>query len=92
MAKVDFKKEHRELFCPPKDAFVQVAVPRMNFVKVDGAGDPNTAAAYRSAVQWLYGVSYAMKFAAKAALHCDYVVPPLEAPLVGRRSRELRPA
>jgi hypothetical protein len=50
----------------------------MQFAKVDGEGDPNTAPAYRSAVEWLYGVSYAAKFAAKAALGKDYVVPPLE--------------
>lgn len=53
-------------------------MPPLQFVKVDGEGDPNTAPAYRSAVEWLYGVSYAMKFAGKAALGKDYVVPPLE--------------
>ncbi len=50
----------------------------MRFVKVDGEDDPNTASAYREAVEWLYGVSYAMKFASKAALGRDYVAPPLE--------------
>jgi len=49
----------------------------MRFVKVDGQGNPNTAPAYRLAVEWLYGVSYALKFAAKA-LGKDYGVPPLE--------------
>lgn len=79
MTKTDIKKTRRELFSPPKDRFVEIVVPAMTFVKVDGAGDPNTAAVYRTAVEWLYGVSYAMKFAAKAALKRDYVVPPLEA-------------
>lgn len=79
MAKLDLKKEFRELFAPPNRAFVEVSVPAMRFVQVDGAGDPNTAAAYRTAVEWLYGVSYAMKFAAKEVLARDYVVPPLEA-------------
>jgi hypothetical protein len=50
----------------------------MQFVKVDGAGDPNTAPVYRQAIEWLYSVSYAMKFGAKASLRKDYVVPPLE--------------
>ncbi len=45
---------------------------------VDGRGDPNTAPAYAQAVQWLYSVSYALKFALKAEGR-DYVVPPLEA-------------
>jgi hypothetical protein len=34
---------------------------------------------YKTAVEWLCGASYAMKFAVKGALQRDYVVPPLEA-------------
>lgn len=78
MEKIDFKKSLKPLYNPPADTFVLVEVPKMRFVKVDGEGDPNTAPAYRSALEWLYGVSYAMKFAGKAALGKDYVVPPLE--------------
>lgn len=79
MTKLDLKREHRALFNPPKDRFVAVTPPEMAFVKVDGAGDPNTTPGYKAAVEWLYGVSYAMKFAAKDGLARDYVVPPLEA-------------
>jgi len=78
MEKIDFRKVLKPLYAPPAGEFVLVEVPRMRFVKVDGEGDPNTAPAYRSAIEWLYGVSYAIKFAAKAALGGDYVVPPLE--------------
>lgn len=55
----------------------EIHVPEMAFVMVDGAGNPNTAPAYQSAIEWLYSTSYALKFAAKALGH-DYVVPPLE--------------
>jgi hypothetical protein len=79
VTKLDLKKAFRELFSPPSHAFVEVLVPTLPFVKVDGAGDPNSVAAYRTAVEWLYGVSYAMKFASKDVLARDYVVPPLEA-------------
>ncbi|WP_440979585.1 GyrI-like domain-containing protein [Sphingomonas pseudosanguinis] len=79
MDKLDLKKQLRDLFNPPKHDFVEIIVPTLSFVKVDGAGDPNTAPSYRTAVEWLYGVSYAMKFAAKNGLARDYVVPPLEA-------------
>lgn len=79
MTKLDLKKKYRELYNPPKHDFLEVLAPTMSFVKVDGGGDPNTAAAYRTAIEWLYGVSYAMKFAAKNVLGNDYVVPPLEA-------------
>lgn len=78
MEKIDFRKALKPLYSPPAGEFALVDVPPMQFVKVDGEGDPNTAPAYRSALEWLYGVSYAMKFAAKAALGRDYVVPPLE--------------
>ncbi|WP_069882993.1 GyrI-like domain-containing protein [Bosea sp. BIWAKO-01] len=78
MAKIDFKKALKPLYDPPAGDFALVEVPPMLFVKVNGEGDPNTAPAYRSALEWLYGVSYTVKFAAKAALGRDYVVPPLE--------------
>jgi len=78
MEKIDFKKTLKPLYSPPAGEFASVEVPLMQFVKVDGEGDPNTAPAYRSAVEWLYGVSHAQKFAAKTALGKDYVVPPVE--------------
>jgi hypothetical protein len=78
MEKIDFKKSLKPLYSPPASEFVAVDVPPLQFVKVDGEGDPNKAPAYRTAVEWLYGVSYTMKFAAKATLAKDYVVPPLE--------------
>lgn len=78
MEKIDFKKLLRPLYDPPAGTFVEIDVPPLSFVKIDGTGDPNTASAYRTAVEWLYGVSYALKFAAKARLGRDYVVPLLE--------------
>jgi hypothetical protein len=78
MEKIDFKKTLKTLYGPPTGEFVAIEVPEMQFVKIDGEGDPNRSADYRSAVEWLFSVSYAMKFAAKATLGKDYVVPPLE--------------
>lgn len=78
MRKIDFKKAFPELYSAPADRFALVEVPAMRFVMVDGAGDPNAALSYKQAVEWLFSVSYAMKFAAKASLGKDYVVPPLE--------------
>lgn len=78
MEKIDFRKQSPSLYAPPADRFVEVDVPAMNFVMVDGEGNPNVVPAYRTAVEWLYSTSYAMKFASKAQLAKDYVVPPLE--------------
>lgn len=95
--KLDFRKEQPALFTAPTDEFVLIKVPKLRYVKVDGEGDPNKADAYRQAVEWLYAVSYGMKFAAKAEGN-DYVVPPLEGlwwaddmkPFTGRRKDKWR--
>jgi len=55
-----------------------VEVPPMQYLMVDGEGDPNTATAYSDALATLYPVAYTLKFASKQ-LGRDYVVPPLEA-------------
>lgn len=78
MAKVDFKRELKHLYQPPAREFVTVDVPPMNFLMVDGHGDPNTARAYQEAIETLYAVAYKIKFLSKKMLGQDYVVPPLE--------------
>ena len=76
--KLDFMKTLKEFYLRPIGEFVFVDLPELQFVMVDGAGDPNLVPAYREALEWLYSVSYAMKFASKTNLELDYVVPPLE--------------
>ncbi|MFB9267490.1 GyrI-like domain-containing protein [Bradyrhizobium erythrophlei] len=76
--KIDFKKKLATLYSAPAGSFAIVDVPVMQFVKIDGSGDPNRDPAYARAIEWIYSTSYAMKFAAKAKLGKDYVVPPLE--------------
>lgn len=79
MQKVDFKKQLKHLYQPSDKAVVEVDVPAMNFLMVDGEGDPNTTAAYQEAVAALFSVAYALKFMVKrgeAAL--EYGVMPLE--------------
>lgn len=55
-----------------------VQVPPLRFICLDGHGDPNTAPAYGTAVQALYSVSYAAKFAVKKAGGPDFKVSALE--------------
>lgn len=50
----------------------------MNFVMVDGRGNPNTAQDYSDAVEALYSAAYAVKLLSRRILGRDYVVPPLE--------------
>jgi len=77
MDKVDFKKTLKQLYIPPKK-FMTVDVPEMQFIMVDGHGDPNIAQEYQDAVEVLYAVAYKMKFISKKTMEKDYVVPPLE--------------
>ena len=53
-------------------------VPPTQYLMVDGAGDPNTAAEFADAVSALYPVAYTLKFAARRELGIDTVVMPLE--------------
>ena len=79
MGKVDFKKEFKDLYGPSPRAPVIVNVPAMNFLMVDGRGNPNTSQEYREAIEVLYPMSYTLKFAAKQGeLQRDYTVMPLE--------------
>lgn len=79
MDKIDFRKALSNLYAPSAKAFALVDVPAMQFVMVDGLGDPNVSAEYERGLNWVYSLSYGMKFACKAELARDYTVPPLEA-------------
>lgn len=79
MEKLDLKRELAHLYRPSAKEVTAVDVPAMNFLAVDGQGDPNTSQAYSQAVEALFTVSYALKFAAKKGdLAIDYSVMPLE--------------
>jgi len=78
MIKLDLKKELKHLYVPSKKEFSIVDVPPMNFIMIDGSGDPNTSSEYQEALGALYGLSYTIKFASKKQLGIDYVVMALE--------------
>ena len=79
MDKIDFKKELKHLYNPSKKECAVVDVPTMQFLMVDGEGDPNTAESYKEAVGALYSVSYTLKFMIKKGPQAvDYGVMPLE--------------
>lgn len=80
MEKIDYKKTEKHLYLPKGAAIVEV--PEMAFIAVDGQGDPNTSAAYREALELLYGLSFTIKMSKMGGGtpegYFDYVVPPLE--------------
>jgi hypothetical protein len=79
MEKSDYRKELKHLYSPSPKEVVIVDVPEMNFLMVDGQGDPTNSGEYQAAVEALFAVSYTLKFMAKkGTLQLDYAVFPLE--------------
>ena len=76
----DYKKEYKEFYLPPRTPGI-VTVPAMNFLAVQGQGDPNEeGGAYKQALELLYAVAFTIKMSKRHKLegYFDYVVPPLE--------------
>ena len=78
MAKRDFKKELKHLYQPSAKEFSVVEVPPMNFLMIDGHGDPNNNPNFQGGMDALYGMVYTIKFALKPQ-GIEFVVPPSEA-------------
>jgi hypothetical protein len=78
MVKLDFKKEYKELYkqTPKKISFVEV--PKLNYLSINGSGDPNTSQEYKDSIEALMSVSFKTKFITKKQHNKDYVVMPLE--------------
>ena len=79
MEKIDIKTHLKLLYQPPTKEVLAVDVPEMNFLMVDGRGNPNTSQEYAEAVEVLFQVSYTLKFMVKkGSMAIDYGVMALE--------------
>jgi len=76
-AKIDFKKTLKELYLPRANEVVEIDVPEMQFLMIDGMGSPGDSKEYQDALTVLYPIAFKTKFVSKAKGK-DYVVPPLE--------------
>lgn len=77
VSKIDFKKTLNSY--KSKHHQIQIIdMPRMQYLMVDGHGDPNSSEDFKNAIEALYPVAYKLKFASKTELGKDYVVMPLE--------------
>lgn len=79
MEKIDYKKEFKQFYkASPKQVEI-VEVPKLNYLMIDGAGDPNISPSFQHAIDVLYPVSYTLKFMIKKGeTGIDYGVLPLE--------------
>jgi len=78
----DYKKEYKELY-QPKTMPTLVDVKRMQFVAIEGRGNPNDEnGEYQQAISVLYTIQYTIKMSKKGSYtpdgYFDYIVPPLE--------------
>lgn len=82
MLKLDLKKQFKPLYQPSARQFSIVDVPAMNFLMIDGAGDPNPSTDFQAAMEALYAMSYTLKFGVKQGKYgptaYDYPVMALE--------------
>lgn len=78
MKKIDLKKELQSFYQPSAKAVALVEVPAMNYLMIDGEGDPNTSKSYAEAIEALFAVAYTVKFSVKKSQEIDYGVMPLE--------------
>jgi hypothetical protein len=80
MEKIDYKEQLKHLYRPSAKKVEIIEVPQMNFLMVDGEGDPNTSQSFSDAIEALYPISYTLKFMVKKGeMGIDYGVLPLEA-------------
>jgi hypothetical protein len=80
MEKIDYKKKLKHLYKPSAKKVEIVDVPQMNFLMVDGKGDPNTSQSFSDAIEALFPLAYTLKFMVKKGdMGIDYGVLPLEA-------------
>lgn len=78
----DYKKEYKEFYLPAKSPLI-INIPSMNFIAVNGKGNPNDKDGdYQKAIESLYTIAYTIKMSKKTTHqikgYFDYVVPPLE--------------
>jgi hypothetical protein len=79
LQKIDFKKQLKHLYNPSSKQVTVVDVPELDFLMIDGEGDPNTSEVYQDAIETLFAVSYTLKFAIKRGESgIDFAVMPLE--------------
>src|SRR3990167_8225220 len=62
---IDFKKQYKYLYSPKQGIPEIVDVPLMQFMMVDGQGDPNNSKQFQEAITALYSTAYTLKFTRK---------------------------
>lgn len=78
MDKIDLRKQYKTLYSPSAKAFSLIEIPPLQYLMIDGHGDPNTSQRFQDALQTLYSLSFTLKFALKKSQGVDFTVMGLE--------------
>jgi hypothetical protein len=77
MEKIDLKKELKAFYNPNVKDVTFVAVPKMNFMMIDGKGAPESPQ-FSLSIQALYPIAYTIKFDKKKTEGTDFAVMGME--------------
>jgi hypothetical protein len=77
MENIDFKRELSELY-QQNEQVSMVDVPELNYLMIDGYGDPNGSPVYTAGIETLFPLSYAVRAIIREEEEFKYVVMPLE--------------
>ncbi len=77
MTDIDLSKTYRDHYSAGSEPTI-VDVPTRGYLMIDGEGDPNTAPAYREAIEALYPIAYGIRAHIKQTRGDAYKVMPLE--------------
>ncbi len=78
MQKIDYKKQLKALYGPSAKDVVEVDVPPLNYLMIDGTGGPD-GPGFQAAIAALFPLAYTLKFMIKKGpLAIDFGVMPLE--------------
>lgn len=78
MEKINLRKQYKALYTPSAKTFSIIEVPPLQYLMIDGHGDPNTSQRFMDAMQTLYSISYTLKFAFKKSQAIDFTVMGVE--------------
>lgn len=66
MSKLDLKKDFKNLYTASAKAPALVEAPPLDFLMVDGSGDPNNSPEFQTGAGALFSVAYTLKFMLRA--------------------------
>lgn len=76
---INFKQTFKAYYSPKAGKPEIITPPKMQFLMIDGQGNPNDSVVFQNAIQVLYAVAYGLKFSRKkAGLTPDFSVGTLE--------------